>query len=86
MKRNCPLLSFQGRALRKSGKLVKITGHVSPLVLCRTLDGFIEVMRTIAQEAKTDPEMLHSAPHNTPVGRPDETTAARQPILKYTQQ
>ncbi|MBQ2006538.1 MAG: aminomethyl-transferring glycine dehydrogenase subunit GcvPB, partial [Bacteroidales bacterium] len=51
-----------------------------------TLDGFIEVMRTIAQEAKTDPEMLHSAPHNTPVGRPDETTAARQPILKYTQQ
>lgn len=51
-----------------------------------TLDGFIEVMRTIAQEAKSDPEMLHSAPHCTPVGRPDETTAARQPVLKYTQQ
>jgi len=41
------------------------------------------VMRKIAEEAKADPEMLHSAPHCTPIGRPDETTAARQPILKY---
>ncbi|MCR5351229.1 MAG: hypothetical protein K6E35_01875 [Bacteroidales bacterium] len=48
-----------------------------------TLDAFIAVMRQIAVEAKTDPEMLHAAPHNTPIGRPDETTAARQPILKY---
>ena len=48
-----------------------------------TLDAFIDVMRRIAEEAKADPEMLHAAPHNTPIGRPDETTAARQPILKY---
>ena len=48
-----------------------------------TLDAFIEVMKKIAAEAVEDPEMLHSAPHNTPIGRPDETTAARQPILKY---
>lgn len=48
-----------------------------------TLDAFIDVMRKIAQEALQDPELLHSAPHNTPIGRPDETTAARQPILKY---
>ncbi len=48
-----------------------------------TLDAFIDVMRVIAREAADDPEMLHSAPHNTPIGRPDETTAARQPILKY---
>ena len=48
-----------------------------------TMDDFIAVMRRIAQEAQTDPDMLHSAPHNTPIGRPDETTAARQPILKY---
>lgn len=48
-----------------------------------TIDAFIAVMRRIAEEAKTDPEMLHSAPHNTPVGRPDETAAARQPVLKY---
>lgn len=48
-----------------------------------TIDRFIEVMRKIAQEAKSDPEMVHSAPHNTPVSRPDETMAARQPILRY---
>ena len=48
-----------------------------------TLDAFIEVMRKIAAEAASDPEMLHAAPHNTPIGRPDETTAARQPILKF---
>ena len=48
-----------------------------------TLDSFIEVMRKIAAEAAEDPEILHGAPHNTPIGRPDETTAARQPILKY---
>ena len=49
-----------------------------------TLDSFIAVMRKIAEEAAADPEILRSAPHNTPIGRPDETAAARQPILKYT--
>lgn len=48
-----------------------------------TLDGFIEVMRTIAGEAAANPDILHGAPHNTPIGRPDETLAARNPILKY---
>ena len=48
-----------------------------------TLDAFIAVMRKIADEAKSDPELLHGAPHDTPVGRPDETAAARQPVLKY---
>lgn len=49
----------------------------------QTLDEFIEVMRKIALEAKENPELLHNAPHNTPVGRPDETGAARQPILRW---
>ena len=49
-----------------------------------TLDAFIGVMRKIAEEAKSDPEMLRSAPHNTPVGRPDETSAATHPVLKYS--
>ena len=49
-----------------------------------TIDAFIDVMRTIAREAAEDPEMLHTAPHNTPIGRPDETTAARQPVLRYS--
>ncbi len=48
-----------------------------------TIDAFIAVMRKIAEEAAQDPELLHSAPHNTPISRPDETTAARNPILKY---
>ena len=48
-----------------------------------TLDAFIGVMRKIAEEAKSDPELLRSAPHNTPVGRPDETAAATHPVLKY---
>lgn len=48
-----------------------------------TLDGFIEIMRTIAKEATEDPESLHTAPHTTPVRRLDETTAAKNPILNY---
>ena len=48
-----------------------------------TLDGFIEVMHKIAAEAAQDPDILHQAPHNTPIGRPDETLAARQPVLKW---
>ena len=48
-----------------------------------TLDEFIEVMRQIAEEAKENPEMLTSAPHNTPVKRVDEARAARHPVLRW---
>ena len=48
-----------------------------------TIDAFIAVMRKIAAEAAEDPTILHEAPHNTPISRPDETAAARNPILKY---
>ncbi len=48
-----------------------------------TLDAFIDVMRKIAAEAAEDPAILKSAPHNAPITRPDETTAARQPVLKF---
>ena len=48
-----------------------------------TLDGFIEIMRHIAAEAASDPDSLQTAPHTTPVRRLDETTAARQPVLRY---
>lgn len=47
------------------------------------MDAFIEVMKKIAIEAAEDPAILKSAPHNAPITRPDETTAARQPILKF---
>ncbi len=48
-----------------------------------TLDEFIDAMIRIAKEAKENPEELKSAPHDTIVRRPDETKAARNPVLKY---
>ena len=48
-----------------------------------TLDAFADAMLAIADEAKEDPELLRTAPHITPVGRLDETTAARNPILHW---
>ena len=48
-----------------------------------TIDGFIRVMRQIAEEAKTDPELVKSAPHNTPIGRVDDVLAAKHPVTTY---
>lgn len=45
------------------------------------LDNFIEVMKKIAEEAKTNPELLHEAPHSAPVGRVDEVRAAKELVL-----
>ena len=49
-----------------------------------TLDEAIEVFHKIYQEALDNPQSLHSSPHNTPIGRPDEVTAARKPVLRYS--
>jgi glycine dehydrogenase subunit 2 len=48
-----------------------------------TLDEFIAVMRQIAREAAEEPEVIHEAPHDTVVGRLDQTRAARQPDLRW---
>ncbi|TFJ93691.1 aminomethyl-transferring glycine dehydrogenase subunit GcvPB [Lentibacillus salicampi] len=48
-----------------------------------TLDGFIDAMLHISEEAKNEPETVQEAPHQTVVKRMDETTAARKPILRY---
>jgi glycine dehydrogenase subunit 2 len=50
-----------------------------------TIDGFIHVMRQIAEEAKTDPELVKTAPHTTPIGRVDDVLAAKHPIVTYKQ-
>ena len=50
-----------------------------------TIDGFIEVMRRIAEEAATDPELVKSAPHSTPIGRVDDVLAAKRPTLTVKQ-
>jgi glycine dehydrogenase subunit 2 len=48
-----------------------------------TLDCFVEAMRQIYDEALNQPEMVHTAPHTLRLGRVDEVTAARHPILRW---
>jgi glycine dehydrogenase subunit 2 len=49
----------------------------------KTLDDFADALVKIKQEAEQEPELLHDAPHITPVFRLDEATAARKPKLCY---
>ncbi len=46
-----------------------------------TLDKFAEALKKIADEAHSDPDILKTAPHNTPFGRLDEVSAARNLVL-----
>lgn len=48
-----------------------------------TIDGFIDVMRRIAEEANSTPELVKSAPHDTPIGRVDDVLAAKHPVVTY---
>ena len=47
------------------------------------LDEFIDTMIKIAEECRTNPDNILSAPHKTPVKKIDEVTAARHPDLKF---
>jgi glycine dehydrogenase subunit 2 len=47
----------------------------------QTLDSFADILLKIADEAHSDPELLKSAPHITPVGRLDEVKAAKELVL-----
>ena len=44
----------------------------------QTLDAFADALIAIAEEAKNQPDLLHSAPHSTPIGRLDELKAAKE--------
>src|SRR5271168_3322590 len=46
-------------------------------------DYFIGAMRAIAEEAAGNPDIVKHAPHSTRIGRLDEVTAARKPILRW---
>jgi glycine dehydrogenase subunit 2 len=46
-----------------------------------TLDAFADALIKIADEAKTQPELLHNAPSTTQFGRMDEVKAARELVL-----
>lgn len=48
-----------------------------------TLDAFADTLLRIRDE---DPEMLHQAPHNLAISRPDEVRAAKEPILRWKPQ
>ncbi len=48
-----------------------------------TLDAFADAMLQIAEEARTQPELLHNAPHTTPLRRLDDVRAAREPKLRW---
>ncbi len=48
-----------------------------------TLDEFVRIMLQIAEEARTQPELVTTAPHTTPVGRLDQALAARKPNLAW---
>jgi glycine dehydrogenase subunit 2 len=47
------------------------------------LDRFVAILAAIRAEAEQEPDLLHGAPHTTPVSRLDEARAARQPDLSW---
>ena len=47
------------------------------------LDGFIAAMKEIAEEAKSDPDLVKGAPYSLPVRRLDDVKAARQPDIVW---
>lgn len=49
-----------------------------------TLDEAARILLEILDNAERAPEELHQSPHKTPIGRPDEVGAARNPKLRYT--
>ena len=51
-----------------------------------TLDAYAAALNDIAKVAKENPEDLLNAPLTTMVSRPDETLAARKPVLVYTKE
>ena len=48
-----------------------------------TLDHAAEVLRKLYHKAFEDAASMHTAPHNMPIGRPDEVQAARKPVLRW---
>jgi len=47
------------------------------------LDKFIDIMIKISDEAKTNPELLTTAPHITPIRRTNDALAVKRAILTY---
>lgn len=52
----------------------------------QTLDDFIDIMQSIDKETIENPEIVTTAPHNTPVKKLDEAKAARKPNLCWSKE
>ena len=50
----------------------------------QSMDGYIEALKKVAEEAKENPDTLKNAPQTTAIGRIDEAKAAKELVLKYT--
>lgn len=48
-----------------------------------TLDAFAAAMIRIAEDIEQRPELVRNTPQTTPIGRPDEVKAAREPKLRW---
>jgi glycine dehydrogenase subunit 2 len=48
------------------------------------LDGFLDALAQIREEAKTDPELVKGAPYTLPVKRLDDVRAARKLDLVWS--
>ncbi len=48
-----------------------------------TLDAAVEAFKEIRKLIDSTPEKLHECPVTTPISRPDEVRAARNPVLRY---
>ena len=48
-----------------------------------TLDEAADMLIKILEEAKNESGNVTDAPHSCAIGRPDEVTAARKPIVRY---
>ena len=48
-----------------------------------TLDRAAEVVAALLKQAEENPEIMHTYPQRTPIGRPDEVNAARKPVIRW---
>ncbi len=48
-----------------------------------TLEAFADALLKIAKEAEENPELLHEAPHNTPVRRLNDAYASKHPDVRW---
>jgi glycine dehydrogenase subunit 2 len=47
-----------------------------------TLERFALIVRSVLEEAASDPSIAQNAPYSTPVRRLDEGAAARRPVVR----